>query len=186
MKHLRDIGKDLGLLVDFSRKKSIALASLMILVVATSFLLIELVVLPNQVHTLGSITIRQGPKGNYTFPGFTSLAILNIGQGEKWAVSIIVNGTHTYAPADLTKFCVIADGTFEVWARMYNSTLNPGSFFPYSQCIAYAYSLKVVDLGFEPSWSGTWDVVVLNEDNILFTVYFYPLTNFPGITRFAT
>ena len=80
-------------------------------------------------------------------------------------------------------FCVISDGSFAVWATMYNATKDPGPFFPSNQCIAHAYRVEGADLGFIPSWSGTWDVYVENRNDQPINATFYPLTTFPGITN---
>jgi hypothetical protein len=98
------------------------------------------------------------------YPGVNSLKIPNLSNSEKFFLNVnVTNG--------MAGFCVIEDTPYENWFR--SATPPPNSTFPSDSCIVQEQTVQA-QLQFLPTYFGTWDVVVLNNNPTLIRVDFSP------------
>jgi len=119
--------------------------------------------------TLTSSTTHQVLGGNQSYPGFFSLAIANLKQGQTYEVKVAASGGAVGA-----NFCVLSDGSYDTWANAYYSTKNPGLTFPWNQCVTSSGQTLEATMTFNVPSSGTWDIVAINNNPNVVTVTYSP------------
>jgi hypothetical protein len=115
--------------------------------------------------TLTSSTTHQVLAGNQTYPGFFSLALPNLIQGNTWKVGVAATGGSVGV-----NFCVLSDGSYQTWANSYYVTSNPGLSFPWNQCLVSSGQTLQTTLVFTVPSSGGWDIVAINNNPNVVTV----------------
>ena len=120
-------------------------------------------------YTISSTSTHTVFGGNYTYPGFYSLELTDLKQGDTWEIKVSVTGGTVG-----TTFCVLSDGPYETWASSYYFTKGPGLTFPWDQCVDSSGSTLQATLTFKVPSSGTWDIVAINTNPNIVTVTYSP------------
>ncbi len=153
-----------------TRNRAILISGVAIAVVVLGVLFVVLARQPSpSALTLTSSTTHQVLAGNQTYPGFFSLALSNLDQGNTWKVEVTASGGAVGA-----NFCVLNDGSYQTWANSYYVTSNPGLTFPWDQCLVSSGQTLQTTLVFKIPSSGTWDIVAINDNPNVVTVTYSP------------
>lgn len=119
--------------------------------------------------TLTFTTSHQVLAGNQTYPGFYSLGVQDLKQGQTFEAKASASG----APTGIN-FCILNDGAYQTWANGYYSSTNPGSTFPWNQCVTSSGQTLQTTLVFTVPSTGTWDIIAINNNPDVVTVNYSP------------
>jgi hypothetical protein len=145
------------------RKRTLVIAGV-IVVLSIGIVIASVPLLPHPPGTLQHSETHTLPAGSSGNPSSDHITLSGIPAGVEFRVGVTANGTVT--------FCVLQTTYYINWNL--DNQFNPGTPFPYNDCIIPPQQTTQATLSFTPPTTGSWDVAVLNMNPNSISVQFSP------------